>query len=209
MKIKLRKFSLYPRLYSAWIRENTDQNNSECKHFTCQQHFHELVHDQPLWFCIYKRCQWDAKIFWLQNLWIKYSPPGNLLPEDCNISTSNSEEKMDWLVDWYISVLHLLLWFKSKSLDFDNERETFHHGGGERVESILSLVVCNSAKPKLDQKFYFTICEGVTFHSLLFNCWKFTHFSFLVENSAECGKIRNRRTPNTDTLYAVKNLKPY
>ena len=180
MKIKLRKFSLYPRLYSARIRENTDQNNSECKHFTCQQHFHELVHDQPLWFCIYKRCQWDAKIFWLQNLWIKYSPPGNLLPEDCNISTSNSEEKMDWLVDWYISVLHLLLWFKSKSLDFDNERETFHHGGGERVDFILSLVVCNSAKPKLDQKFYFTICEGVTFHSLLFNCWKFTRSSLKI-----------------------------
>ena len=48
MKIKLRKFSLYPRLYSARIRENKDQNNSECKHFTCQQHFHELAHDQPL-----------------------------------------------------------------------------------------------------------------------------------------------------------------
>ena len=95
---------------------------------------------------------------------------------------------MDWLVDWYIFVLHLLLWFKSKSLDFDNERETFHHGGGKRVDSILSLVVCNSAKPKLDQKFYFTICEGLTFHSLLFNCWKFTRSLFLVENSAECGE---------------------
>lgn len=60
---------LFP--HSNWIWRY-DQNNSECKHFTCQQHFHELVHDQPLWFCIYKRCQWDAKIFWLQNLWIKY-----------------------------------------------------------------------------------------------------------------------------------------
>lgn len=87
-------------------------------------------------------------------------------------------------------------------MDFDNERETFHHGGGERVDSILSLVVCNSAKPKLDQKFYFTICEGVTFHSLLLNCWKFTRSSFLVENSAE-------KSPNTATLHAVKNLKPY